>query len=360
MKLDINIIKWYNQYYIGVKKLTYRDETKRIINKTIKNMNKTFHEIHENLDKILLKALVKSNTHDILLHRADILVVNDNRKYIKDSKFEKNIVWCLNLYDLTHNVSKSIKWIKPSYSRKPDVKISTFFRLFSEHFYNEDNKSNYFGREGNTALESFKFFANKALYYQKKGKQKRCMRYLSYACHFLADMNEPHHVTNNIHKPTNFIGKIIDFANIEGIGQGIFSNHSDFEKIVRNWLKDEEKSSKIISKYTKGESLLLSSVLDSKEIYNYIVGKRSTEEEVKDKAMMVKEIYNKNLNLDIDEYCTYIARESAMYAREFIEDTRENNSKEQMIAAVRTLNMAQVQLARFMYYFCDYIERENN
>lgn len=323
-------------------------------------MNKTFHDIHENLDKVLNKALVKANTHDILLHRADILVVNDNRKYIKDEEFEKNIVWCLSLYDLTHNVSKSIKWLRPSYSRKPDVRISTFFRLFSEHFYNEDNKKNYFGREGNTALDSFTFAARKALMYKKKGKQKRCMRYLSYACHFLADLNEPHHVTNNIHKPSNFIGKIIDFANIEGIGQGIFSNHSDFEKMVRNWLKDEDKSAKTISKYTNGESLLLNSVLDSNEIYNHIIGKKNNEkDEIYDKATMVEMIYKKNIDLELEEYCAYIASESATYARKFIEETRVNNSKEQMIAAVRTLNMAQVQLARFMYYFCNYINKED-
>ncbi|MGL5615139.1 MAG: phospholipase C [Sarcina sp.] len=333
--------------------MTNRDETKRIINKTIKYMNKTIHDIQENLDKILNKAVLKSNTHDILLHRANIIVVNDNRKYLKNKEFEKTLVWCLSLYDLTHNVSKSIKWVRPSYSRKPDVRISTFFRLFSEHFYNEENNSNYFGKEGKNALCRFKFFSNKALMYYKKGKKRKCMRNLSYACHFLADMNEPHHVTNNIDKPNNFLGEIIDFANIEGIGEGIFSNHSVFEKIVRKWLKDQNKSSKMISKYAKGESFLLDSVLDSNEIYNYIIGKKNLEkEENKDKVSMINQIYNKNLDLPLEEYCDYIAIESARYAREFIEDTRVNNSKEQIIAAVRTLNMAQVQLSRFIYYFC--------
>lgn len=45
------------------------------------------------------------------------------------------------------------------------------------------------------------FFGRKALKYRDKGKRRKCMKYLSYSCHYLADMSEPHHVTHHIASP---------------------------------------------------------------------------------------------------------------------------------------------------------------
>ena len=46
------------------------------------------------------------------------------------------------------------------------------------------------------------------------------------------------------------------------------------------------------------------------------------------------------------------------YAKELIHDAFKDDTREQALAAIRALNMAEIQLARFLYYFCNYNLKE--
>ena len=70
------------------------------------------------------------------------------------------------------------------------------------------------------------------------------------------------------------------------------------------------------------------------------------------------DIYYKNSNLDFDDYCRYLGNESSEYAKELIHDAFKDDTREQALAAIRALNMAEIQLARFLYYFCNYNLKE--
>lgn len=313
-------------------------------------------KILRKMPKIMKKYFKKSNTHDILLEQANKIVINDNRLYLENSNFSKELNWCMDIFELNYNVSKSLGWIKPSYSRKPDIMLRSVLTLFSFHFYSGDEEDNYFGRigKGKTAMCKFIFFGKKALEYREKGKRKKCMRYLSYACHYLADMSEPHHVTHHIASPNERIVKLLKRFDINKIGKGSFSNHSKFEKLAKAWLKGEEDISLLLDEEEdKKENILLSSIPTEGEIFAYIF---KDEESVKNKGEKEKvlKIYYKNTNLKFEDYCRYLGNESSKYAKELIYGAFKDNTREQALAAIKALNMAEIQLARFLYYFCNY------
>lgn len=314
-------------------------------------------KILKKMPKIIQKSFKKSSTHDILLEQANRIVINDNSLYLNNRKFSNTLKWCMDILELNYNVSKSLGWLRPSYSRKPDIMIRSVLSLFSFHFYHGENKDNYFGRlgKGKTAMCKFIFFGKKALKYRDKGKRKKCMRYLSYSCHYLADMSEPHHVTHHIAKPGNLIMSILNKFDIKKIGKGEFSNHRKFENLAQVWLKGEEDITELLDKKEdENQKILLSGVPTNGELFSYILkdeGETITKEDERNKVL---DVYYKNIDLDFEEYCKYLGDESAEYAKEFIYDTFEDYSREQALAAIKTLNMAEIQLARFLYYFCNY------
>ncbi|MGG5460890.1 zinc dependent phospholipase C family protein [Clostridium sp. B9] len=317
-------------------------------------------KILKKMPKIIQKSFKKSNTHDILLEQANRIVISDNSRYLNNRVFYKNLKWCMDILELNYNVSKSLGWIRPSYSRKPDIMIRSVLTLFSFHFYHGENKDNYFGGlgKGKTAMCKFIFFGKKALKYRDKGKRKKCMKYLSFACHYLADMSEPHHVTHNIAKPGEFIMSIFNKFDIKKIGKGQFSNHSRFENLAQGWLKGDDDIKEILGEENKNEKIILSGVPTYGELFSYILKDEGEAVFKEDERHKVLDVYYKNIDLDFDDYCRYLGDESAEYAKDFVEDTREDYSREQALAAIRTLNMAEIQLARFLYYFCNYNVKE--
>ena len=168
-------------------------------------------KILKKMPKVMKKSFKKSNTHDVLLEQANRMVINDNNLYLNNKWFSKSLKWCMDILELNYNVSKSLGWIRPSYSRKPDIMLRSVVTLFSFHFYHGEDKDNYFGRigKGKTAMCKFIFFGRKALKYRDKGKRRKCMKYLSYSCHYLADMSEPHHVTHHIASPNEKIMNVL-------------------------------------------------------------------------------------------------------------------------------------------------------
>lgn len=309
------------------------------------------NKIMKNFNKVLKKSSKKSNTHDILLHQANIMVHNDNRVYLKNLEFGKELTMYLDIFEMNYNVSKSFRWIRPSYSAKPDAKLLSAFTLFSHHFYNVSTNENYFNRGGKTALCKFKFFTKKALEAKEQKNKQKCMRYISYACHYLADLNEPHHVSDKIAEPNKLISSLLKKLKIQGISKGVFSNHRKFEYLARSWLKGTKNIYDNLKPNSHKEVLLLTSMPTEGAAYNYLSDKNKNYES---KILKVYDIYNKNIDYDIDDYCEYLGVESAKYARRYINNTLIDYSHAQSIAAIRTLNMAEIQIAKFLYYFFTY------
>lgn len=330
------------------------------IEKTKDNINNMF--VHrskkhkgksdELIEGILKEALKRAETHDVLFYQAYHISTMDNKRYLKSSRFEKNINWYIDLVEFHNDVSKSIKRIRPSYSKMPDRSLFSTFYLFADHFYNYETQANYLGHKMFTAMSRFKKNARKALIYKRLGRRKKAMKALCYACHFLADMNQPHHVGNQIDRKGKIINFIVDKFDLDGIGQGKFSNHGYYEMKVKRWIKNRERIDTVLGKDSE-EKFLLDNIPLVGETYEYLVSNEI--EKVKDlnDEEKINFLYKKNRHLTLYDYCEYIGRESANYATGFLDDIKKDGSENQVVATVRLLNMTEVQLARFLYYFAN-------
>ncbi|MGL4989865.1 MAG: zinc dependent phospholipase C family protein [Sarcina sp.] len=330
------------------------------IEKTKKNINNMFvhrskkhkHKSDELIEEILLEALKRAETHDVIFYQAYHISLMDNSMYLKNSRFEESINWYVDLVEFHDDISKSIKRIRPSYSKMPDRSFMSTLYLFADHFYNYETEKNYLRNKRFTAMSRFKKSAKRALRYKRRGKRLKAMESLCYACHFLADMNEPHHVGNQIDRRGKMINFLVKVFNLDGIRDGVFSNHGSYEAKVKKWIKNRDQIDKFLGKDSK-ETFLLDNVPIEGEIYDYLISSDLEKQKLKSalEKEKVKFLYNKNRHLTLDEYCEYIGRESAKYAVELVEDTKIEESKEQISATIKALNMTQVQLARFLYYF---------
>ncbi|MGL5069370.1 MAG: zinc dependent phospholipase C family protein [Sarcina sp.] len=330
------------------------------IEKTKQNINNMFvhrskkhkHKSDELIEEILLESLKRAETHDVILYQAYHIAMMDNVDFLRNSKFDRNINWYIDLVEFHDDVSKSIKRIRPSYSKMPDRSLISTAYLFADHFYNYETKANYLGHKTFTAMSRFKRNAKKALKYKRAGKRKKAMESLLYACHFLADMNQPHHVGNQIDKR----GKLVHFLNkklhMKGIKDGVFSSHSEYEGLVKRWIKNRDRI-KLFLGEDSTEEFLLDSLLSSDAVYEYLIGDDSLKLESKTNKEKIEYLYNKNRRLPLTDYCEYIGRESSKYAVQYVDDCNKHASKEQVLATVRALNMTEVQVARFLYYFCN-------
>lgn len=80
------------------------------------------------------------------------------------------------------------------YADMPDIDEKGF-PPFAGHFYNPYTGENYIGGTSDTALTEFIKHANNAVNNFSKDKTY-AMQELGRACHYLGDMNEPHHAAN--------------------------------------------------------------------------------------------------------------------------------------------------------------------
>ncbi|WP_066874147.1 zinc dependent phospholipase C family protein [Clostridium mediterraneense] len=328
------------------------EKTKENINNMMMHRSKPKKRVDERLTAILEESLKRADTHDVLFYQAYHIAFNDNKKFLKNLEFERNINWYVDLVVFHDDISRSIKRLKPSYSKKPDRSFLSTLYIFGDHFYNAKTEANYFGNKKFTAMFRFKKRVHRALKAQKRGDRKRAMIHLCYACHFLADMNEPHHVSNQIDKKGPLVKFLVKYFNINGIKEGKFSNHGAFECRVKCWIKDGNKIKEFFGE-DMDESFLLDTMPLDNENFNYLVRNDNLDVENMSELEKIQYIYTKNNDLSLDDYCEYIGRESASYATTYVEDCNKNDTQEQMIGAIRTLNMTQIQLARFLYYFCN-------
>ena len=323
-----------------------------IENMFVHRSKKHKHKSDELIEKILVKALKRAETHDVILYQSYHIALMDNAKYLSDSEFDKNINWYIDLVEFHDDVSKSIKRVRPSYSKMPDRSLISTAYLFADHFYNYETGANYLGNKTFTAMWRFKQNAKKALRYKRRGKRKKAMQALCCACHFLADMNQPHHVGNQIDRRGKLVSFIEKKLKLNGIVHGVFSNHSEFEGLVKRWIKNRDRIKLLLGEDSK-EVFLLDSVPTSGASYDYLMEENGEEFYGKSDKEKIEYLYNKNKDLTLDEFCQYIGRESAKYAVQFVDDANKHGSKEQVIATVKALNMTEIQLARFLYYFCN-------
>ncbi len=123
---------------------------------------------------------------DTLTHK--YIVENSVRRLFSDDKIPNNI------YDM--DKEKFIKLLV-KYSSYPDKKESR--NMFLWHFYNPTTKQNYIGY-GENALSRYKYYSEKAFNALKREKKinEHIIKDLAYACHYLADLNEPHHTSDLI------------------------------------------------------------------------------------------------------------------------------------------------------------------
>lgn len=303
----------------------------------LRNFGSHLKEQHEKCNK-------QSTSHDILNFRSFMVAGYDNDYYLKNKKFEEEADILLNSFDLLDNLANSHKYLNPSISRMPDTK--KYDKFFKHHFYDSDTKMNYAGETKNTALEIFKFHAINALKYKNeilKDKDKVLKRgfrslnsirlirkyYINFgaACHYLADLNEPHHASNNIADLGRF-NKVVEARFPNKIG--VISNHSEFENYAFKCLKGNENIFEGLSyaTYEKYKSLILNNM---------------PEEKLK--------LYDKDNHLDFEEYCQMLGRESAVFAKSYIEKALSDNISEQKEAILETVQHTQIQLARFVYSF---------
>lgn len=123
---------------------------------------------------------------DTLTHK--YIVENSLKILFSDNKIPNNV------YDMEKE-----KFIKlfVKYSWYPDKKESG--NMFLWHFYNPVTKQNYIGY-GENALSRFKYYSEKAFDAFKREKiiNEQIIKDLAYACHYLADLNEPHHTSDLI------------------------------------------------------------------------------------------------------------------------------------------------------------------
>lgn len=327
-------------------------KTKENINNMIVHRSKEHKREDGKLTEILEEALKRAETHDVLLYQAYHISFNDNKKYLKNLEFQSNINWYVDLVEFHDDISRSIKRVRPSYSKKPDRSFMSTAYLFADHFYNYETEANFLGSKIFTAMLRFKLAARKALVAKRHGKRKKAMKHLCCACHFLADMNQPHHVSNKIDRRGTFTKFLINKAKLDGIKYGEFSGHGKFEALVKSWIKDRKKIDEFLGKDSK-EEFLLDTIPTRGEAYEYLIQEEFNKVKDMSEEEKISYIYNKNKKLSLDNFCTYIGRESAKYGAKYIEATEMNDTKEQIIATIRTLNMAQIQMARFLYYFCN-------
>ncbi|MGL5821298.1 MAG: zinc dependent phospholipase C family protein [Sarcina sp.] len=330
------------------------------IEKTKININNMFvhrskkhkHKSDELIEEILLESLKRAETHDVLMYQAYHIALTDNKEYLKSSKFEKNINWYIDLVEFHDDISKSIKRLRPSYSKMPDRSFVSTFYLFADHFYNYETKANYLGHKRFTAMTRFKYNAKKALRYKRKGKRKKAMEALCYACHFLADMNQPHHVGNQIDRRGKLVNFLIKRLKMDGIGDGKFSNHGEYEGLVKRWIKNKDRIHLLLGEDST-EVFWLDSIRLDNDAYKYLVGEKFDELKDADIKDKMSYLYKKKRQLPLDAYCEYIGNQSAKYAVRFLDDANKHGSREQLMATINALQMTQIQMARFLFYFCN-------
>lgn len=326
-------------------------KSKENINNMLVHRSKERKREDEKLTEILEKALKRAETHDVLLYQAYHISFNDNKRNLKNLEFQNNINWYIDLVEFHDDVSKSIKRLRPSYSKKPDRSFFSTAYLFADHFYNYETEANFLGNKTFTALWRFKVAAKRALIAKRLGRRKTAMKHLCCACHFLADMNEPHHVSNQIDRRGQFTKFLINKAKLNKIKHGEFSNHGQFEAMVKSWIKDRKKIEEFLGEDSQ-ETFLLDTIPSQGPTYEYLIQDDLEKVSKMNAEEKIHYIYNKNKKLSLDNYCTYIGRESARHGAKYINDVNMNDTKEQVIATIRTLNMAEIQVARFLYYFC--------
>lgn len=156
---------------------------------------------------------------DALTHK--YIVENSLRRLFSDNKISNNII------DMTKEAFTKL-FVK--YSVYPDKKEKR--NMFLWHFYNPNTGQNYIGY-GENALSRFKYYSQKAFDAFKKEKKlsEPIIKDLAYACHYLADLNEPHHTSN-------LIGVSIGGGLYLGI---LINNHTKHRKIHEIAKKSNER-----------------------------------------------------------------------------------------------------------------------
>lgn len=170
------------------------------------DLNSTLQKNQQNKARVLFKSGGIDHTHQYITNSAIAILKNDIGASI-----------------LTNTANKTT--IK-TYSDWPDkVGNETDFCTYSGHFYDPDTEKNWIGQKSPTAKSRAISYLEKAVYSYESGDVESALENLGKGCHYVEDLNEPHHASNLT---------------------AVNSNHSEFEKYV-----DENRT----SYYIKGNTL---------------------------------------------------------------------------------------------------------
>ncbi|CAM2795086.1 zinc dependent phospholipase C family protein [Hathewaya histolytica] len=173
------------------------------------------------------------------------------------------------------------------FADKPDIdEKSPFYAPYSSHFYNPHTGKNYIGQKQNTALIKFKEHAMNAKKFYNINKPY-AIEELGRACHYLEDLNVPHHAANLV---------------------AVLSNHSDYERFVDMYRKD----------------FAISSAEDTYDKYN---------------------------DMDFENYCEALLKDCAFNAYNFKDKATSKKASDLREASENVVPYAQKHLAAFLYRF---------
>lgn len=217
--------------------------------------------------------------------------------------------------------------------------------FFAGHFIHFDSGVNFLGQKNrNTALTNCIKSTKKTIEYKEKlginldsidktiwntnlNKKTKCnlkrfMKSLANSCHFLADMNAPHHISNSIGP------KVFNVKRVPLMKNANLSNHKKFERFTRailNGTKDVE----IIS---KGEYSL--NDFDLEGCYKRYIDLRKSEKQ----------------KYEIDEYCRLLADESIKNTKSYVDLALSLDANDNIKAMFECIKMSVVQVARLIDY----------
>jgi hypothetical protein len=292
------------------------------------------------------------STHKFIDEQALVILNNDTKLSIiaKDSKIRDRIKELL--------VFKT-SFIK--YSTYPD-EYENCGLTFISHFYDPDTKRNYAGDQKYTAINAFKYHAlvAKALYLERGVITDEVVIELSKASHYLADMDEPHHAANYI-------------ARTPLSNEQLLTMVKNYEKSLPSFVvtkEEKEAFSATFGKYNNNENQFIGKVsnhnnfemwtaknensVDENGASQYQIN--STKDDILNKLLYIP--YKSYLTGDFMEDLNRIGNDSAIFAKSTLQSALTNDEKAWKENISKTLPMAQIKVAEFLYTFLNEVNSE--
>jgi hypothetical protein len=285
------------------------------------------------------------NTHKFISNQALVILNNDEEHLIIGKSSE-----------IKNSIKELLKYKNSfiEYSTYPD-KHENCELTFVGHFYDPDTKMNYAGDQKYTALNGFEYHAlvAKKLYTNKGIITDEVAKELGKAAHYLEDMSEPHHASNNI-------------ANAHISTELLMALVKNCEKPIPSFVvTDEEKEAfeATFGRFTIKENKFIGNVsnhyafetwaADNQGAVDEYGNKKYEVDTSKDKFFIQRLYipYKKYLTGDLMKDLNSLGVDSAVFAKKTIQTALSPKEEDWAENISTTLPMSQMEVAEFLYTF---------